>query len=80
MLSLQPLPELVGENLIDKTDANGVKLIAEMVRIANETGSGWVDYLWPFPGTGEVLPKRSYVARPGDMEMFIGSGFYPSVD
>ena len=73
-------PELIGRNLLEKTDANGVKMIAEMVRIAQEQGSGWVDYLWPFPGTGEVMPKRAYVARPGSMEMFIGCGFYPSVD
>ncbi len=69
-------PELIGQNLIDKEDADGVKMIAEMVRIAKEEGSGWISYLWPYPGTGEIKPKRAYIARPGEMEMFIGCGYY----
>ncbi len=69
-------PQLIGKNLIEKVDANGVKMIAEMVQIAKEEGSGWISYLWPYPGTGEIKPKRAYIARPGSMEMFIGCGYY----
>ncbi len=69
-------PELIGKNLIDKEDADGVKMIAEMVNIAKEKGSGWISYLWPYPGTGEIKPKRAFIERPGEMEMFIGCGFY----
>lgn len=73
-------PDIIGKNLIDKTDANGVKMIADMVRIAKEKGSGWIDYLWPYPGTGEIRAKRAWIARPGQMDMFIGCGFYPPMD
>jgi len=70
-------PQLIGKNLIDKVDANGVHMIADMVQIAKDKGSGWVDFQWEFPGTNEIRPKRAYIARPGQMEMFIGCGFYP---
>ncbi len=69
-------PDIIGKNLIDKEDADGVKMIAEMVRIAKEDGTGWISYLWPYPGTGEIKPKRAYIGRPGQMEMFIGCGYY----
>ncbi len=33
------------------------------VRMAIDNGQGWVDYLWPKPGTTKALRKSSFVKR-----------------
>jgi cytochrome c len=68
-------PTLVGRNLIDMKDANGVRVIAELVRLA-KTGSGWLNYVWPNPANGNKQePKLGYVAKVDDT-WFLGSGTY----
>jgi signal transduction histidine kinase len=67
-------PALIGKNLIDLKDQDGKYLIQEMVAIANESGSGWVDYKWPNPLTNKIEDKTSYVEKMGDY--FVGVGVY----
>jgi len=76
VLSHEAQPQLIGKNLIDEVDANGVHMVADIVQIAKDKGSGWIDFQWYYPGTNEIKPKRAYIMRPGQMDMFIGSGFY----
>ena len=61
---------LVGENLIDLTDPDGTPLIANIVAVE---GSGWVDYQFANPDSGEVEPKRSYVVQVGDNRVGVGA-------
>jgi cytochrome c len=67
-------PALIGKKLIDLKDQDGKYLIREMVKIAQTTGSGWVDYKWPNPLTNKIEDKSSYIERMGDY--FVGVGIY----
>jgi cytochrome c len=66
--------KMVGKNLIEMKDANGVFLIKKLIEIANTKGSGWVDYQWPNPATQAIEAKSSYVEKSGDF--LIGAGIY----
>ena len=73
-------PELEGQNLIDLEDANGVKIVQELIAVAAE-GGGYVEYIWPDPAiegdTGS--PKVSYAIPYSALgqDFILGSGFYP---
>jgi cytochrome c len=66
--------KMVGKNLIDMKDANGVFLIKKLIEVANTKGSGWVDYQWPNPVNQTIEAKSSYVEKSGDF--LIGAGIY----
>ena len=67
-------PSLAGQNLIDMTDPNGVKVIQELIKVAR-AGGGWVDYVWPYPKTKINEPKVGY-ANGVDSTWWLGSGMY----
>ena len=68
-------PSLVGRNLIDLEDPNGVPVIGELVELARD-GSGWLFYAWPNPqADNAVEPKLGYVMSVDD-GWFLGSGTY----
>ncbi len=68
-------PALVGKNLIDMTDPNGVHVIQELVRLARG-GGGWLYYTWPNPEHDNAEePKLGYVEKVDDT-WFLGSGTY----
>ena len=75
-------PDLEGQNLIDLEDANGVKIVQELIAVAAE-GGGYVEYLWPDPlveGDEETgSPKVSYAIPYSALgqDFVLGSGFYP---
>ena len=75
VLLSQPIkPELVGRNMFN-FNKYGDLLFQDMINVAQETGSGWVDYRWPYPGTDEIRPKTSYIAT-NDHGFFCGVGAY----
>jgi len=68
-------PSLVGRDLIDLEDPNGVPVIRELVDLARN-GSGWLFYAWPNPQADDaVKPKLGYVVAVDD-DWFLGSGTY----
>ncbi|WP_301332251.1 methyl-accepting chemotaxis protein [Azonexus sp. R2A61] len=69
-------PELQGQKLDKIKDKNGKLLFLEFNRTVNESGSGFVDYLWPKPGAEEGVPKISYVTGFKPWGWVIGSGIY----
>jgi len=72
-------PKYEGVNSNDMKDPNGKLVQIELIKMAQERGSGWVDYLWPKPGQSQLSQKWAYVkavkidGTPG----FVGAGFYP---
>lgn len=75
VLLSQPIkPELVGRNMYH-FNKYGDLLFQDMITLARESGSGWVDYRWPHPGTNEIRPKTSYIAM-NDHGFFCGVGAY----
>ena len=75
VLLSQPIkPELVGKNMFN-FNKYGDLLFQDMITVAQESGAGWVDYRWPYPGTDEIRPKTSYIAT-NDYGFFCGVGAY----
>ncbi|EDZ62465.1 methyl-accepting chemotaxis sensory transducer [Sulfurimonas gotlandica GD1] len=69
-------PELNGKDLSSLKDENGVFVFAEFAKIAKEKGSGYVDYVWPKPGSDKVEDKISYVELFKPWGWVIGTGAY----
>jgi signal transduction histidine kinase len=69
-----PNAKLIGEDFMVKKDADGKLFAAEMVKIAKEKGSGWVDYKWDNPAKKCVEPKTVYFEKVDDV--IIASGAY----
>lgn len=65
---------LQGKDLGDMKDKNGVYLVREL-RDKASGGGGFVEYIWPKPGAGDV-PKLSYAELIPGTEMWIGTGVY----
>src|SRR5215469_13511356 len=59
-------PALVGKNLFDIKDMNGVYKTREMIKVAHDPGHGWVNYQWPNPINDKIENKTSYIERLGD--------------
>lgn len=66
--------KMVGKNLLDMRDANGIYLIKKLIEVANTKGKGWVDYKWPNPLNNTIEAKSSYVEKVDDF--LIGAGIY----
>ncbi len=56
-----PRPDLEGKNLLGLKDRNGKAFHQAFVDTVKAHGAGWVDYLWPKPGTDTPVQKWSYV-------------------
>lgn len=69
-------PELEGQDLSKVKDPNGKALFTEMVKVAQLTGAGLVDYQWAKPGEKDPVPKISYVELFKPWGWIIGSGIY----
>ncbi|MBT0569606.1 cache domain-containing protein [Curvibacter sp. CHRR-16] len=68
-------PQLVGKDMTNVRDANGVNLVPDMIKMAAK-GGGWVDYDWPDPITKKVMAKSTYVRKQPNGEGFVGVGVY----
>jgi uncharacterized protein len=67
--------ELVGKSLWDFRDQDGIYPARNTVETARTKGSGWIDYRWTNPKTGQVEAKSTYVEKLGD-RFAIGVGIY----
>jgi methyl-accepting chemotaxis protein len=71
---LPPKKELQGKDLGDMKDKNGIYLVRDL-RDKAKGGGGFVEYIWPKPGAGDV-PKLSYAEMIPGTGMWIGTGVY----
>jgi len=69
-----PNAKLVGQDFMVVKDADGKLFAVDMVKIAKEKGSGWVDYKWENPKTKKVDPKTVYFEKVDDV--IVASGAY----
>jgi hypothetical protein len=69
---------LIGKNLIDLKTADGQFLIKNLIDIAKEKGSGWINYQWPHPVTKKTEEKRAYLIKIPGYDGLVGAGCYPS--
>ncbi|MCK5071419.1 MAG: cache domain-containing protein, partial [Desulfocapsa sp.] len=70
-----PVPDYIGQNLIDITDPNGVKINRDIVKTC-QSGGGFTNYVWDRYKTGQLIDKISYVKGYEEWEWVIGTGFY----
>ncbi|HEY0183076.1 MAG TPA: cache domain-containing protein [Rhodopila sp.] len=68
-------PRLVGRTLGTMRDVEGRRTVAEMSRIGEVKGEGWLEYLWPNPREGRIQRKRSWVFQI-NAGAVCGSGYY----
>lgn len=64
-----------GRNMIETTDANGVKVVQELIRAAQQ-GGGFVEYVMPPLEGQRESRKLSYVVPVADWQWYVGSGCY----
>ncbi len=77
LMVMHPIkPELEGKKLDKLKDKNGKLLFLEFNSTVKAKGAGFVDYLWPKPGSEEGVPKISYVMGFEPWGWVIGSGIY----
>jgi methyl-accepting chemotaxis protein len=69
-------PALNGKELAGMTDPNGKHLFVEFVDTVKRDGAGFVDYMWPRPGSENPVAKISYVKGFAPWGWVIGSGIY----
>ena len=69
-------PELEGKDLGGSKDPSGKALFLEMVAVAKADGAGFVDYMWPRPGSTDAVDKVSYVRAFAPWGWIVGSGIY----
>jgi methyl-accepting chemotaxis protein len=69
-------PELNGTELSGLKDPDGRAIFVEMTGIARTSGSGFLNYHWPKPGSDKAQPKLSYVTSFPAWGWVIGTGVY----
>ncbi|OPZ17776.1 MAG: Methyl-accepting chemotaxis protein 4 [candidate division BRC1 bacterium ADurb.BinA364] len=69
-------PHLIGQNLWEMEDPNGVKVIQEERRAAEQPDGGFIYYDWEQPKTGNKAPKMSFVRGVPEWRWMIGAGQY----
>lgn len=70
-------PELTQrDDLLQVADTDGKPLFMEFVKVANTSGKGWVDYMWPKPNEEKPVGKTSYIYRVPGTQYFVGAGIY----
>lgn len=52
--------KLIGKNIIDLKDSDGVMIMKEQLLAAKGKNAGWVNYKWPHPLTKEMTQKSMY--------------------
>ena len=68
--------KLVGTNVREMADPNGVKLFSEMIRLTERSDSALVHYMWNKPDAEAPSPKMSVVKRFPDWGWIVGTGIY----
>ncbi len=71
---LPTLPDLEGQNLLDKQDPRGTPFIRQLDQVS-QAGGGFVEYWFNKPGKG-VLPKLSYARMIPGTGYWVGTGVY----
>ena len=71
---LPTLPDLEGQNILDRHDPKGTPFIRKLDQVA-QAGGGYVEYWFDKPGRG-VLPKLSYARMIPGTTYWVGTGVY----
>lgn len=64
-----------GRNMLDVTDADGVRVVQELIRLSRGDG-GWLTYRMPPLDDRRQARKMSYVRGVPEWEWYVGAGVY----
>ncbi|MCO5110059.1 MAG: methyl-accepting chemotaxis protein [Burkholderiaceae bacterium] len=70
------VPDLEGKDQSQRKDPTGKYLYMEFVKVVQKDGAGFVDYLWPKPGSDVPVEKAAYVKGFAPWGWIVGSGVY----
>jgi len=68
--------KMIGINHMQVRDPNGVMPTAEMARLVQTKGEGWVDYMWQHPQTKKMAGKSTYVKKLVNYDGWVGVGIH----
>lgn len=66
-------PKLVGVNMWNERDPDGVLVIQKMLKTADSNGSGWIMIKFTDPATKKIEPKKTWVQKAGNYVVFCGA-------
>ena len=66
-------PKLVGMNMWESTDPDGVKFTQDAVKIGDAPGSGWLTYRFTNPMSKKIEPKKTWAHKVGDFVVICGA-------
>jgi signal transduction histidine kinase len=71
-------PDYVGKNILNVRDINGLYVVREEIKLAQEEGEGWLQCHWVKLDTQEVAPEHAFIksAMVGDKMYIVGSAIY----
>ncbi|MCB2181974.1 MAG: cache domain-containing protein [Desulfobulbaceae bacterium] len=67
---------LIGKNLWELTDPNGIKVIQEERKAAENPEGDFINYVWNKPTKSKPVPKISFIKAFRDWEWMVGAGVY----
>ena len=70
------VPDMEGKDQSQRKDPTGKYLYVEFVKVVQKDGAGFVDYLWPKPGSDVPVEKAAYVKGFAPWGWIVGSGVY----
>ena len=68
--------DVEGKNRMDTEDANGYKMVKDIIAVGQQEDGGYCDYVFPKEGETEALPKRSYSRLYEPFGWVVGTGNY----
>jgi len=68
--------KLMGKPMWEMKDQNGKLFNQDMVKTAQTTGSGWIEYDWVHPVTKKIEAKTTYIRKMSNYDGFVGVGVY----
>lgn len=71
-----PRPAGVGQSVVNVKDPDGKLLVQEIIKVAKDSGEGWVEYRWMNPASNRIEPKVTYVKRVPGQELIAYVGIY----
>lgn len=76
MVSHPIKPQLNGQSMTMHSKAFISSAFRDFVKMAQQNDAGFVEYLWPKPGSSEQESKTSYIYRLNHWDWAIGTGIY----
>ena len=69
-------PELEGRNLWELEDPTGIKLVQDLISVAQRKHGGFTSYVWEKPSLGRDVEKISFAQRVPKWNWLVASGLY----